>query len=140
MIYKALVKDDQTNEVSTVSCEVDTVEEMYETLGKNGYIPFKGMVKPMETFDMLMSIAFYFEPISVIWEEESGTTLSSESLNYLLNQCKKFNRELKYLTSNEFFNTSNRINSIIDYLKSIGKDIHIKQTQIGHYLYQGDII
>lgn len=140
MIYKALVKDDQNGAVSVVSCDVESIEEMHETLSKNGYIPFKSMVKPMEDFDMLMELTCYDTSLTPIWEEENGVELSSNSLNYLLGQCKEFNREFKHLKPYARLTSTTKINALIDYLKSIGKEVNIRQSNSGHYLYEGDII
>ena len=140
MIYKALVRDDITREVSIVSCDVESTEEMYETLSKNGYIPFKSMVKPMEIFDRLVGLTCYDTALTPIWEEENGVEISADSLAYLLDECKKFNRHFKYLTKYEYLMSVTKITDLIDYLKSIGKEVNIRQAHSGHYLYEGDII
>lgn len=140
MIYKALVKDDKTYAVSVVSCDVETTEEMYETLGKNGYIPFKGVVKPEELFDRLMGLTFFLPDDYPIWNECEGGELSEESLVYLLEICGRYNRDFKYRTDYTNLKHSTRIRGIIDYFESLGKEISIKQTHGGQYLYEGDII
>lgn len=140
MIYKALVRDDETREVSIVSCDVESSEEMYETLKKNGYIPFEAMVKPMGDFDRMVCLTCYDTSLTPIWKEEKGCELSADSLNYLLEKCRTFNRELKYVTHNQFLISTTQIDGIIDYLKSIGKEVSIKRAWSGHYLYEGDII
>lgn len=140
MIYKALVKDDKTYAVSVVSCDVETTEEMYETLGKNGYIPFKGVVKPAELFDRLMGLTFFLPDDYPIWNECEGGGLSEESLVYLLEICGRYNRDFKYRADDSNLKHSSRIRDIIDYFESLGKEISIKQTHDGQYLYEGDII